>query len=196
MAPRLNGPTCSRSTRSARSAPSRCGVSALSPRRRVSRRRIACSSNRRSANASALAEDGSSHWSSSIARTTGPRRQATRARSGRDTERAGIEVVGIFLDEERRLQRMAPGCRQRRQDAPRTCSNRSPRPAWVNLRSASAGRETRTRNPQVRAPSTPACQRGDFPMPGSPSSTKARGPSAARSRNTSIDRARPACRQS
>ena len=66
MAPRLSGPTGSRSIRSASNADSSSEGAAPSPVRRASRTWTGCSPIRLSANVSTLADDGSSHWTSSI----------------------------------------------------------------------------------------------------------------------------------
>ena len=60
-----------------------------------------------------------------------------------------------------------------------TSSSRSPSPTRPRPRSASAGREERTLKPCARACSTPASQSVDFPIPASPSSTRAAGPPSA-----------------
>ena len=54
-------------------------------------------------------------------------------------------------------------------------------PTCASPRSASAGRDERTRIPASRACSTPASQSVDFPIPASPSSTSAESPSGTSS---------------
>jgi hypothetical protein len=74
-----------------------------------------CSSSRRSANTSALADDGSSHWTSSTARTSGLRCEDLEPASDRDAERARIGGVAS-LEEKRYFERAAPRRGQHRED--------------------------------------------------------------------------------
>ena len=104
---------------------------------------------RRSANASALAEDGSSHWTSSIARTTGPSAARTssalrpRRRACADRTPSGSSSTRSASSSARRL-----GVGSAGRHSSSTSSNRSPSPAWVSPRSASAGRDIRTSKPR------------------------------------------------
>jgi hypothetical protein len=142
----------------------------------------------RSANDSALDEDGSSHWTSSIAITTGsrllrassaPRTPTASAR--RSTGSPEASSTSSATSRARRLGALSIG-----RTSSRTPSNRSPSPALASPRSASAGRDERTRRPR-RASSIPASQRVDFPTPGSPSSTSAAGPPSAWSKKARIE---------
>jgi hypothetical protein len=144
---------------------------------------MGCSRTRRSANASALAEDGSSHWTSSIASETGP--SAARTCSALRTATPSVRGSAPSAPSSTRsatssARRLGAGSTGSTLSS--TSSNRSPRPAWGSPRSASEGRAERTRSPRARAASTPASQSVDFPIPASPSSTSAAGPSAAWSR--------------
>jgi hypothetical protein len=60
--------------------------------------------------------------------------------------------------------------------------------AKASPRSASAGRDARTRNPRLRAASMPASHNVDLPIPASPSSTRAAGRAGTVSRNSASDR--------
>ena len=143
----LSGPTPTRSTRSGPSASSSGDGRRRSPARRVHTSTMFASGSRRRANASALADETSSHWRSSIAssRASSARRRArSRPRPRALADRpAGPSV----LEEERDLERPAPRRRQPGRTSSITPSRRSPRPAYGSTRSDSSGRAMRTRRP-------------------------------------------------
>ena len=123
-------PDRSRWTRSAPSARSSSDGCAPSTSRRASREHAGSSSSLRSANASALAEDGSSHWTSSIGdQQRPPFAPAPAARSDRDRERARIDgVVGRLVAEQRDLERAPPRRRQPGRTSSRTSSKQIAEP--------------------------------------------------------------------
>ena len=172
MAPRLSGPTRMRSTSPASIAPSsarrRPSVVNASERAGSSR---GCLSNRRSANASVAADEGSIHWSSSIA-----------SRSGRPVGEQGQER-GDGDAERRRIDRDPGSSRRSSADskARRRGAGNSVQHLGANVTEEIAqhhvgeralrlrrarGKHTGERS---RAAATLASQRVDFPMPGSPS---------------------------
>ena len=179
-APTLSGPTGSRRTLSAPSACSSPDDCARSTSRRRAQQQYAARRSLRSANASAYADEASSHWTSSIATRTGSSSASScEHAANRHPERPRIHRVGRrLLEEERDLERAPPRRRQRRA-APRRERPRTDRPARRE-RGRARPRPVATRgrgSPRARACSTPASQSVDFPMPASPSSTSAAGSS-------------------
>ena len=173
IAPTLSGPTDSRST-----APGSAGSSAAgaSPRR-ARRILIGSRSSRRSANESAFADAGSSHWTSSIASTSAPRfgqldqrvvHRRPRRRAGRRRDRPPPRAEAL----PRALVGAAP-------KAPAAPPRRRPRAGRRARRTRVPARTRRPRRehrrPRSRAASTPASQSVDLPIPASPSSTRAPG---------------------
>ena len=156
IAPTLSGPTRNRSIRS--------GSSALLDRRRPARPRRAAASrragsvasgSRRSANPSALADEASSHWRSSIATTSSPSSGEQLAARSEPRHRAPAGRRPDCRTHPRpaaRPRAPAAGAAVRAgSTSSRASSNRSPRPACASPRSDSAGREESTRNPRARA---------------------------------------------
>ena len=181
-APTLRTPILSRPTLSLSSPCSSPGGSRyLTRRARSTRTRLAVS--RRRANASALDDDASSQWESSTATRTGPR-SASRSSTPRTATANARRSTGS-PDSRRSATSSARrrGAGSSGRTSSRTFSNRSNSPTLASDCSASAGRAARTWNPRTRASSRPAAQSIDFPMPASPSSTRAAGPSVASSRN-------------
>jgi hypothetical protein len=182
-APTLSGPSRNLPTGSGPSADSSSDDAMPSASRRASSRRTFAPSSLRSAKASALEEDASSHWTSSIAITRVPcalnpwsaPRTATASARG-STGSPDASSTRSAISSARRCGAVNSG-----RTSSRTPSNRSPSPACARARSASAGRDERTRKSRARASSTPASQSVDLPMPGSPSSTSAAGPPSRRS---------------
>ena len=77
---------------------------------------MSASGSRRSANPSALADEASSHWRSSIATTSPSLGQQLQRAPNRDPERPLVDGPSSgILDEQRDLERPAPGRCQRRQ---------------------------------------------------------------------------------
>ena len=152
-APTLSGPDRQPLGRAPRRAPARAPTAAL---RRQAAGRAArepgSPPSLRSANASALDEDGSSHWTSSTATRSGPRslrscsasRTATRERT-MDRRDQPTPPRGAAQPRARAVS--APT--ESGSTSSRTSSNRSPSPTWARPRSASAGRDERTRNPAL-----------------------------------------------
>ena len=151
---------------------------------------MSASGSRRSANPSALADEASSHWRSSIASTSpSSARSSSALRTATPSARWS---TGPLLRPRRAAPPRAPGAGAASAPADvssRTPSSRSPRPTCASARSDSAGRVESTRSPRPRASSTAARQSVDFPIPASPSSAIAIGPSPAACRSKNADSA-------
>jgi hypothetical protein len=147
------------------------------PVRRATRNRIGASSRRRTTNASTLAESGSSHWTSSIATTTGPAAASARSTPAtRPTPPAGpVGRPRPPLGGERRPARASAGradraARSRRgRRAPRTRAGPPTPPP----------RQDSTRCPRARARDTPARHNVVLPIPAAPSRSRAEAPPGA-----------------
>ena len=138
-------------------------------------------SSRRNANASALAEDGSSHWTSSIATSSGsPSLSSCSAlRIAIPSARGSTAISRRLLEQERDLERAPPRRRQRGQDLVEDVLEQIAQP-HVSEAALSLGRSRREdAQARARACSTPASQSVDLPIPASPSSTSAAGPPSA-----------------
>ena len=181
----LSGPIESLWAPSAPSASSSGELSTPSERRRASSTRTRLDASRRSAKASAPADDSSNHWMSSIAIRSGSS-AASSSNALRVASPSALRSVRSPADSSsskatssaRRLGGAKAGS-----TSPSTSSNRSPSPTSASPRSASAGRDERMRRPWPRACSTPARQRVDLPIPTSPSRTSVDGPSTAPATN-------------
>ena len=114
-APTLSGPTGGRAPPG--SADSRSDGSAPSTSRRARRTRTFLSSSLRSAKARAPADDGSSHWTSSTAMTTGSRfAQRCQGATDGDCQCAVIDrIFARFVEQKRDLERTTPRRRESRQ---------------------------------------------------------------------------------
>ncbi len=156
--------------------------------RRASRSDTGLASRRRKANASAVDEDASSHWTSSTAIRTGsrPERAWRTLRTATPSARRSTASPGSRRSATSSARRCGGGRSGR--TSSRTSSKRSPSPTWASPRSASAGRDERTRKPRLSASWSPAAQSIDFPMPGSPSSRSAACPPIASPRKARMDR--------
>ncbi len=143
-------------------------------------------SRRRSAKASALADEESSHWTSSIATTTGLR-SLSRPRTSRTataSARWSATSSAAFVAQKRDLER-APS--RRRQLVDHVVEYAVEEIAEPDVREPALGlgrTRRRARESHVRrAAATAASQSVDFPIPGSPSSTSPEGASTGVSRN-------------
>ena len=114
VAPRLSGPTSSRSSCRRASA---CSNAEGLPGRSASRNPTGSSSSRRAANVSASADGGSSHWTSSTATSSGPRAASARSAFRKPSAIAPVSGgdVGRLGAQERNLQRTQLRRRQRSQ---------------------------------------------------------------------------------
>ena len=152
VAPRLSGPTRTRSIRSGSRAFSTADDWSPSPSRRVQTSSMLASGSRRSANPSALAEDASSHWRSSIAMTS-PLRRAAEARCEQqhqepaDRPEARLHPRGGARP--RAPDAEAPSMRARRLQAPRRTS-RPGRRGRVRARTRPAARRARATPARAR----------------------------------------------
>src|SRR5580765_1544960 len=182
IAASLSGPTRTRSIGSAPKSSATVFLPATSTPTRSLRRR-------RSANSSTAAVGASSQCASSIATSTVVDEASSRSApsSARPTPRwSGARPRGSSS-----RSATSSACRRgsgrSASTSSSTSSSRSPSAAYESCASLPAGRHASTRNPRSRAASTAACQSVVFPMPGSPSSTNAHGPSAAWPRNALSD---------
>ncbi len=136
---------------------------------------------RRSANASALADDASSHCTSSIASSTGASlAEHVQHVAHRDAEGAVVDrFVCGFLAQQRNLERAPPRHRQQRQRRRRGPPRRGRPARRARDRARPPRAATRARPGRARARgSTPSSQSVDLPIPASPSSTSPAAPSA------------------
>ena len=135
---------------------------------------------RRKAVASTSADDRSSHWISSRARTTGrdwvKRTSASRTARPMARESGGTSPASALSSAISSAARRG-GARPPASSS-MTGSMRSDSPANPNPASASALRCASTDMPASAASRMPACHRMVLPIPGSPASTNAAGPSA------------------
>ena len=166
-----------------------CGLelrgSARSPMRRASRTWTGCSPIRLNANASTLADDGSSHWTSSTASTTGapqrepPVRFGPRRRACADRQSCAASSSNSATSSARLLGGDSSGQDSRERLVEQVAEPDVSEPSLELCRS-----RQRTHIPRSRAASTPADQMRRLSDPRrSPSSTNAVGPSRNRSRN-------------
>ena len=158
--------------------------------RTVASRPTRSSRRRRSAICSTPADDGSSHWRSSSATTTGPCSASTRSTSSTASPIAcgsGRRLAGLG-QQERDLERPPPRRRERGRRPPRARRRAGPRARRTRAtpRPRRSGRSGRGRSARS-ASSTPASHRIVLPIPGSPERTSAPGPSSTRPRNASIE---------
>ena len=186
-APTLRGPMVRRSTDAGWKASSRAVAAGPGVRRESSRLRRP-PSRRRSANDNVAADDGSIHWSSSIASSTVRSFASTGSNVAIATPSArastGRLVSSRISSADSKAWRR--GAASATSSSGPTSWNRSPRTTLASTRSVSAGRDASTVKPRSRAAATAAIQSVDFPIPAAPSMTSARGPAADRSRNASI----------
>ena len=139
---------------------------------------------RRSANTSALADEESTHWMSSTARTSG----RFSASIWKHVRTATARARGSSSYSGARSMSSAPSSARRRgaesvgSTSSTTPSRRSASTTCGSPRSASAGRDESTRNPRCSALASPAAQSVDFPTPASPSSTRPLTPRSMPSR--------------
>ena len=189
-APRLSGPTFTRWTLPSRSPSAPSGSRSSPVGRQLVRNAIRRSSPmRRSANSSAPRDEGSSHWMSSIATRTGFRRESSRRYES--TAAAIVCAGGGEPPGSASRSAASRACRCGSGSSGRTSAavprNRSARPANGSSSSGLVGRATRTRHEPALASATPSRHSVVFPIPASPASTSAAGPTCSRpSRNDSI----------
>ena len=135
---------------------------------------------RRATNASTLSDSGSSHWTSSIPMSSGRSRERA-ARTPKvataTPRRAGCSSSGSLSSRATsRARRCGPG-------SSATASlkwsvSRSPSAAYAISVSDSMGRQARTRYMRIEPAVSPASHSTVFPIPASPSSSSAIGPSS------------------
>ena len=178
-APRLTGPTSSRSIPAGSSARSR---SVGSPVRLASRKRTACPSSLRAAYPSASAEGRSSQGMSSTATSSGSCSASARRvlRSPAETANgsAGSPSASERSSAVSRARRCGAGTAARSSRS--TASSRSASAPNESPVSASLGRAARTRNPCRRPSSVPDSHSVVLPAPGSPVRTNAARDSVSR----------------
>src|SRR5581483_4514325 len=164
----VTGPSSSRSSLARGSLPTSEADSAAD--RTDTIRRTGSSSSRRSANSNAASDSGSSHWTSSIARTSSP--SCARRRMTASTALATVLGAGAFP---------SSSCRSSATSSARRCggvnasyvsagtsASASPSAANESCASALAGLATRVVAPASRARRTNASQTVVLPMPGAP----------------------------
>ncbi len=137
---------------------------------------------RRATNPSTFAVAGSSHWTSSIAISSGPSAATDRMRprTARDTTSRSMLAAGPLGPSavSRTGRRALPGSAV----ASRSGSSRSVSDTKGSAISVSTARQAKRRRPSPRATPIACCQMVDLPIPGSPSMTSATGHVRAASR--------------
>ena len=189
-APRLSGPTESRSTApsgSQRSTSTRMSLAGQG--RAVARKPTGSPRSRRSAIWSTAAEDRSNHWRSSTATTTAPAAASAR----RLSRTASPMARGSGISRPGSAKRSATWSARRRgavsdgSTSSTTPASRSESPRNESAASASTARAESTLARPSRARSTPICHSAVLPIPASPTSTSAEGACSDRSRKASIE---------
>ncbi len=187
-APRLSGPTESRSTAPSGSQRS-TSTRTLLGGRAVARKPTGSPRSRRSAIWSTTAEDRSNHWRSSTATTTAPD-----AASARRLSRTASPIArGSGASRPGSAKRSATWSARRRgavsegRTSSTTPASRSESPRNDSAASVSAARTESTLARRSRARSTPICHSAVLPIPASPKSTSAEGACSDRLRKASIE---------
>ena len=144
--------------------------------------------NRRTANASAPADAGSSHWTSSIARSSGRVSASPRSAFSRAMPTACGSGGGPSSSPRTSARESARFCPSGRGASASSSTGwrRSPSAQNVSATSLSAGLASRTRSDCSPANATPSDHRVVFPIPASPSSTSAAAPSETLSTSARI----------